>query len=473
MGGMPYGAALLEVVKGLHRDLVFLFGIGAGILIVAVLAITTSLAVVLVVAGFFVVALAVGAHQRAQQNRQHGIRARVHHSTIEGSDVGVGDGGTSVDASVRHSEVTNSRIGVSGVSKESTSRIGTVGGGGAPKGRPESAPSSSTTKSRRRTARAADPAKLQKLLSKAARAGVVPAIEPAEEPEPEAIAYSKVAIDTKAPRFDDVQCTVFAPQAVSPGSTILVQVFAHLLDAAGIARAIATELDVGARRRAFRSLEAPVADGERLDFELRLPGLEIDDPVASLKWQGRTEAVQFGVHVPPATTAGTVIGTVSVSRAGIPLGHVKFAFAIDDAAADWPAAEPQGVEARPYRFAFVSYASEDRDEVLRRVQMLRVAKLPYFQDVLDLDAGEVWSAKLEAAIRQADVLLLFWSSRAKESEWVRKEVDFALACKAGDELSPPEIRPVIIEGPPVVRPWDDLAHLHFNDRVLYFMSRPR
>jgi hypothetical protein len=56
---------------------------------------------------------------------------------------------------------------------------------------------------------------------------------------------------------------------------------------------------------------------------------------------------------------------------------------------------------------------------------------------------------------------------------VRKEVDFALACQAGDDRSPPEIRPVIIEGPPVIAPWDDLAHLHFNDRVLYFMSRPR
>ena len=111
--------------------------------------------------------------------------------------------------------------------------------------------------------------------------------------------------------------------------------------------------------------------------------------------------------------------------------------------------------------------------VAARADAARRRKLQYFQDVLDLEPGEVWSTRLEEAIQQADVLLLFWSSRAKESEWVRKEVDFALACKAGDELSPPEIRPVIIEGPPVVPPWDDLAHLHFNDRVLYFIQRPR
>ena len=111
--------------------------------------------------------------------------------------------------------------------------------------------------------------------------------------------------------------------------------------------------------------------------------------------------------------------------------------------------------------------------MLRRVQMLPVAGIQYFQDLFDLEPGEVWSTGLEEAIQQADVFLLFWSSRAKESVWVRREVDFALACKAGDDLSPPEIRPVIIEGPPVIPPWDDLAHLHFNDRVLYFMKRPR
>jgi hypothetical protein len=249
-----------------------------------------------------------------------------------------------------------------------------------------------------------------------------------------------------------------------------VQVFAHLPEEADDARAIATELDVAARRRAFRTLEARVPEGARLDFELRLPGLDVDDPVAALTWRRRTEAVQFGVHVPADAATGTVIGTVSIGRDGLPLGHVKFALAID-AAASPSEPEPQGEDARRYRVAFVSYSSHDRDEVLRRVQMLQVAGLRTFQDVLDLRPGEVWSEWIEQSIREADVFLLFWSSRAKRSEWVRREVDYALACQHGSELSPPEIRPVIIEGPPVAPPWDDLAHLHFDDRVLYFMSR--
>ncbi len=373
---------------------------------------------------------------------------------------------------------------------------------------------------------AADPAKLPRLLREAARAGVVPVISeavhaprpapayPSPAPPPAArrppvhaarrypsrapsrarswlrprdaalvgvallggLAIAKwllgwLTIDADAPRLDDVQCTIFAPPSASPGTTILVQMFAHLPEEADDARAIATELDAQARRRAFRSLNALVPVGARLQCELLIPGLEIDDPVASLIWQGRTEAVQFGVWIPSAAPVDTVIGTVSISRDGVPLGHVKFKLAIEAAAG--AAAEPQGVEARRYRSAFVSYASPDRDEVLRRVQMLPITGLEYFQDVLELEPGEIWSSRLERAIRDADVFLLFWSSRAKESGWVRREVDFAIACKAGDDFSPPEIRPVIIEGPPVVPPWEDLAHMHFNDRVLYFMNRPR
>jgi hypothetical protein len=58
----------------------------------------------------------------------------------------------------------------------------------------------------------------------------------------------------------------------------------------------------------------------------------------------------------------------------------------------------------------------------------------------------------------------------RESLWVRKEVQYALDRKRGDEFAPPEIRPVVIEGPPLPPPWPELAHLHFNVPQTYFMS---
>ena len=108
--------------------------------------------------------------------------------------------------------------------------------------------------------------------------------------------------------------------------------------------------------------------------------------------------------------------------------------------------------------------------MLRRLQLLAIVGIDFFQDVLSLEPGDRFERRIEAGIDRCDLFLLFWSSEAKRSEWVRKEVQLALSRNAGNELSPPEIRPVIVEGPPTVEPWDELAHLHFNDRMLHFMN---
>ena len=271
---------------------------------------------------------------------------------------------------------------------------------------------------------------------------------------------------------DPVDCTVFAPPAVRGGESFLVQVFAHLPAAAGDAAQLATEFDPSATRRAFRSLQAEVIRGTRLSFELSLPGLAVDDPLQFLVWSGRSEAVQFGVTIPAQLALKVVIGTVTVSQNTVPVGHLKFRLQVLDAASAEVAVTPvpAGDSARRYNRAFISYASRDRDKVLSRVQMLKPLGIQFFQDVLDLEPGDRWEKQLYRRIDECDLFLLFWSSAARDSTWVMEEVKYALARKHDDEFAPPEIHPVIIEGPPVPAPPTELAHLHFNDRVIYFMS---
>lgn len=66
--------------------------------------------------------------------------------------------------------------------------------------------------------------------------------------------------------------------------------------------------------------------------------------------------------------------------------------------------------------------------------------------------------------------MLFWSQKAKESTWVLKEVNYAIDRKRGDDQAPPEIYPVILEGPPVPTPPEGLGHLHFNDSLIYLIN---
>lgn len=270
-----------------------------------------------------------------------------------------------------------------------------------------------------------------------------------------------------------MNCGVFAPPAAEVGDIIFVQAFAFLPEHADEAARMAREFDGATRRRGVKTLDVAVPHASRLLFHLVVPGMEVDDPVQSLTWRGDTQSVQFGVTVPDDMRVGAAVGSLTVCLQSVPVGCIKFK--IDVAPAGTPDVSladevPAGIAAPRYRQAFVSYASSDRAEVLKRVQMLAGVGIRYFQDVLDLEPGETWEKTIRKRIAECDLFLLFWSSAARQSEWVQKEVEAALARKAGNDLNAPDIVPVIIEGPPVVDPPAALAHLHFNDRILYFMS---
>ncbi len=276
---------------------------------------------------------------------------------------------------------------------------------------------------------------------------------------------------TTDPQSDPVDCTIFSRSEAQQGESLFVQVFAHTPEQRKDAARLAREFDSEARRRGFTSLETEIRRGSRLTFHLSMPGLEISDPVQSLIWRGASASVQFEAILPVNARLGTVIGTVTVSQDSIPVGHIKFKIKVVawDQLPLGEASAPVG-EARAYRKAFISYASEDRAEVLKRVQMLARMRINFFQDVLALEPGARWERELYRHIDESDLFLLFWSHSARQSRWVMEEVRYALRRKNGDEMAAPEILPVIIEGPPPAHPPPELAHLHFNDYFLYFIA---
>ena len=292
---------------------------------------------------------------------------------------------------------------------------------------------------------------------------------------------------------DPVDCTVFAPPSAAAGESMLVQLFAHTPQQSDDAIQMAREFDETARRLGFSSLEVEIPRGSRLQVELALSGLEIDESVQSFVWRGRPVSVQFAVTVPPAQAPGNLIGKITVYLEGTPIGHIRFKIQTTDArpvlvnsaplggevatglqpfvgsVAGKPEPQPLGDEARRYKQAFVSYAIKDLNEVMKRVQMLESLHVSFFQDLLNLEPGERWERKLYQHIDECDVFMLFWSTASKESKWVTKEVQYALDRQRGDDSPPPEILPIMIEGPPVPLPNPELAHLHFNDKLLYYM----
>jgi hypothetical protein len=82
-------------------------------------------------------------------------------------------------------------------------------------------------------------------------------------------------------------------------------------------------------------------------------------------------------------------------------------------------------------------------------------------DCLDLTPNERWRGELERVIPTKDVFLLFWSTKAMISPWVKWEFETARRSKGLES-----IRPMPLEDPMIDPPPDELKHLHFRDRYL-------
>src|SRR5262249_13666509 len=251
---------------------------------------------------------------------------------------------------------------------------------------------------------------------------------------------------------DLVDCTIFTPQKIAPEEQILIQVFAHTSKQTEKLMEIAKAADPETMLRATTLLSTEIARGSRLMFNLNIPRLIIDEPIKEIIWRGRLVSAQFSVTAPKklavalakAQSTLPVVATISVFQDGVVIGQIKFVLRIERTVSESRKPQITG-EATRYQTAFISYASQNRPEVLRYAQMLRLVGISYFQDLLSLDPGQRWAQQLYHHIDTSDVLFLFWSTPAKKSKWVTKEWRYGLKAKRLDF-----IKPVIIQGPPPV-----------------------
>jgi len=207
----------------------------------------------------------------------------------------------------------------------------------------------------------------------------------------------------------------------------------------------------------------PLPRGARLSVRLRFEGLRCREPHKWITWTGEIGRATFVVEVPPDATEGSHYGTASIRLNGCQIAKMSFIVLIGV-----PKLERSVLhsEIAPHRTAFASYASEDRCEVLTRVQGMEAAYrgLKVFVDAIDLRSAQYWEAKLSTQISGADVFYLFWCRHARSSEWVEREWRWALERKGLDFIDP-----VPLEGPQYAPPPDELAAKHFNDPLLAFI----
>jgi TIR domain len=279
----------------------------------------------------------------------------------------------------------------------------------------------------------------------------------------------KKQIDIPEEQTDIVDVSAFAPDCVRAGEYTLIQIFIHLVDDATVAMSLARETDSTALRRGVATLISEVKRGQRIDISLEATGLTIDEPFQSIVWRGAPRSCQFLALVPTDTADRQVHVRVNLRLENLPIGVLVFALQVTEAQSSLsnPASDLRGDWARRYQYAFLSYASADRSEVLKRAQALKAVRINFFHDLLSIDPGEQWLPKLFQEIDRCDLFLLFWSTHAANSEWVRRESEHALNRRKKSDL--PDIAPIILEFP-VPPPPESMKDIHFNDYLRYIMA---
>jgi hypothetical protein len=207
-----------------------------------------------------------------------------------------------------------------------------------------------------------------------------------------------------------------------------------------------------------------VKRGTAISVQLHLHQLTVDPPEDVLVWVGETGNAKFLVGVPQGYKANKCTGYASFRVGGIVLTKLYFQLKIGDEESQ---IQQIPVDEKRYHAVFASYASEDRDAVLARIQGAQKINpnLDIFVDVARLRSGQQWKTELEREILVRDALFLFWSVAASRSKWVDYEWRYALA-RHGLHF----IDPVPLVSPEEVSPPKELSELHFNDWVLPYMS---
>lgn len=231
--------------------------------------------------------------------------------------------------------------------------------------------------------------------------------------------------------LSSVNSSVFAPSETKRGDYMIVQVFLYKDGEEDFVSYKATEVDPDARRQNYTPLSVKLKVGDRVKAKLTMSGkgIEVNESIHEMIWQGYCTDCQFGVFVPKDYQLSSMIGTVMLTVNDIPCGRMMFKTKI--------VSQPQKlyakIESKAFQKIFISYSHKDESTVKYFAKAFQAQGVDYFFDRHYLKAGDVYPLKIKEYINSADLFILCWSKNAAESDYVAFERHQAL------ELAYPQV----------------------------------
>src|SRR5262245_37773136 len=75
---------------------------------------------------------------------------------------------------------------------------------------------------------------------------------------------------------------------------------------------------------------------------------------------------------------------------------------------------------------FISYSRKDEGLIAPLLELLRLGKKRVFRDVEELRPGDEWAKRINQALDDSDIFVLFWCCHAAKSRFVLSEIQRAI-----------------------------------------------
>ena len=263
---------------------------------------------------------------------------------------------------------------------------------------------------------------------------------------------------TKIKSVKDVQFAVVAPENFDKGSLSMIDVLMYEKDFENVVAEVRGEYQTRTIKRTYSNKR--IADETEVKVQLHSGSskIKIEDSELVEKWDGKYLRFSFAVKIPEKFKDSQTVFMAKVFFNDILATTLKFIanFGVSNDRKKFSVAR-QDISS-----AFISYASQDRNKVLRIIQGIRKVRpdLDVFFDVESLRSGEHWEERIAKEIEARDILFLCWSKSARLSKWVNYEWRHALKTKGLDGIDPMPIEKCT--------PPEELMSLHFGEKLLYY-----
>lgn len=269
-----------------------------------------------------------------------------------------------------------------------------------------------------------------------------------------------VGIEQPDINMQNVEFSAIAPKAIMKGDSSIISIIMYEENNRFIVDELIRTSDEPVQD--IRSGVYKVGEGSEVKIILSSRDVTIENSTRTGIWQGRHLEFYFMIYLPDGYKKRDVLCSATVYINNVIASNLIFKVKCLSVPQ-----EKIKISRKDVLSAFISYASQDRRRVALIIQGMKKIRpeLDVFFDVSSLRSGDNWEKVLPMEIEKRDVLYLFWSHFAKESEWVEKEWRYALKMK-GDRC----IEPFPLELPENCPPPEELKHKSFNDILLYVVN---